>query len=554
MSRIISFLRQLRDPFDTLVPGARPDTLWNITLELTDAHLHGRPTDKSTLIAAAGLPYGTGNRMINRMIKDELILQVPRGPKLKTFYLAPSDALLAAFTDYAIHVKTHMAKTFGLRGGTESNEYYFGGSYFASHIISPVRRDEEGASDVRFLLNDDNYFASMRNMWSDFRTDLGRRSSFDLRGLPKLYDRARAAFNMAEPPYDIVALNMPWLGEFAARGDLAPLDEVLKDAAINPLDFHPSIWGTGNWNGQQYGIPIYCTIEILVARKDLFAKAGLNYPVTFDDTVAAARALHRPDKNQYGIVWNGRRGMPIASTFMLILAAAQSSVVEVPRRNLETFIYDRTDDLRLTLDTDASLEVIDYLRRLIEFSPPDIATTDWDGRIGCFMSGQASMTYCWTMRAAKFEHEPTSRVARRVAYLPPPVLRGPKVAAPVGGFVLTIPATLPPERQRQVMKDIAWMSSPEAMKSHVKNGFPVAPRFSVCADPEALASSPIVSFVDRLARRNELVTWARPPIPEYTRIEQTLGEEIYAAVFEKKAPRKALLDAEARIYRARQKP
>ena len=32
---------------------------------------------------------------------------------------------------------------------------------------------------------------------------------------------------------------------------------------------------------------------------------------------------------------------------------------------------------------------------------------------------------------------------------------------------------------------ISWMASPAAMKEHVKNGIPVAPRFSVSADPEA---------------------------------------------------------------------
>ena len=92
------------------------------------------------------------------------------------------------------------------------------------------------------------------------------------------------------------------------------------------------------------------------------------------------------------------------------------------------------------------------------------------------------------------------------------------------------------------------MVSPEAMKAHVKNGFPVAPRFSVCADPEALASSPIVSMVDQLARRNELVTWARPPVKEFSFIESVLGTEIHDAVFHGKRPRQALRDAENRIY------
>ena len=87
------------------------------------------------------------------------------------------------------------------------------------------------------------------------------------------------------------------------------------------------------------------------------------------------------------------------------------------------------------------------------------------------------------------------------------------------------------------------------MKAHVKNGFPVAPRFSVCADPEALASSPIVSMVDQMARKNELVTWARPPVPEFNLIERTLGDQIHEAVFQGKSPRQALRDAENAIRR-----
>lgn len=552
LSRIVDFLRKLRTPFDTGLPGAKPDVFWNVVLELVDAHLRQNPIDKSGLIALARVPYSTGNRMISKMIEDGQIALVPRGAGLKTHFLEPTDALLVAFMRYATHVKGHLAKTFGLRNGAEANEYYFGGSYFAAQIISPVRGDDIAAAvpnDIRFLLNDDNYFASMRNLWSDFRNDLGRKSSFDLQRLPDLYDNSKKTFDRETPDYDVVALNMPWLGEFAEKGCLAPLDDLLTEAAINPLDFHPSVWGTGNWKGVQYGIPLYCTVEILAARRDLFEERGLSYPRTFDETIHAATELHRPSRDFYGIAWNGQRGMPIANSFMFFLAACQKTVIDMPLRNQESWDFDRFERLRLQIDTEDALEVIEYMKQLAEVSPPDIASIDWEKRILYFLSGGVGMTYCWTMRAARFEHELSSRVARRVAYLPPPSRRMRKVAAPIGGFLMTIPARVKPARQRQIMNAIAWMVSPEAMKAHVKNGFPVAPRFSVCADPEALASSPIVSFVDQMARRNELVTWSRPPVPAFNLIERMLGEEVHDAVFGGKPPRQALRDAENRILK-----
>ena len=55
-----------------------------------------------------------------------------------------------------------------------------------------------------------------------------------------------------------------------------------------------------------------------------------------------------------------------------------------------------------------------------------------------------------------------------------------------------------------------------------QDGFPIVPRFAVSADPEATASSPIVRSVDRLARRNLLHTWQRPPLPQYSAIERVL--------------------------------
>ena len=553
LSRLIDFLRKIRQPFDSVIPGARPDPFWNVVLELIDCRLKQTSVNMTMLIDLSQSSYGVGNRLISRMIDEGQIVRVPRSPRYKTTFLAPSTELVDAFVTYARNVKTHLARTFGLRSGNEVDEFYFGGSYFASHIIAPVKGTDINASaprDIRFLLHDDNYFTSMRNMWSDFRTDIGRMSSFDLRPLPELYTQARQALGDPATAYDVVALNMPWLGRFAESGVLAPLDDVLSDAPINPLDFHPSVWNTGRWKGGQFGIPIYCAIEILTARRDLFEEEGLPFPRTFDETIAAARATHKPDRQQYGVSWNAARGMPVAHSFMFFLASSRGSVIHLPRRN--EIWMDSIDPgyPKLRIDSEEALIAIDYMHRLAEVSPPEIETFDAEDNLDCFMSGHAAMSYSWTMRAARLEYELSSKVKRRVAYLSPPVHKGHNATAPVGGFLLTVPAYVEPARKREVINTIAWMASPEAMKAHVQNGFPVAPRFSVCADPEALASSPIVRFVDRMARRSELNTWARPPIPAYVQIERVLGNEIFAAVFEGKAPARALTDAENAIYRA----
>ena len=74
-------------------------------------------------------------------------------------------------------------------GSGDAEDYYFGGSYFAGQIIPPLEimeKTQEAGPDLRFLLHDDNYFASMRDMWSDFRSKLSARKNFKLLGLPEL--------------------------------------------------------------------------------------------------------------------------------------------------------------------------------------------------------------------------------------------------------------------------------------------------------------------------------------------------------------------------------
>ena len=215
--------------------------------------------------------------------------------------------------------------------------------------------------------------------------------------------------------------------------------------------------------------------------------------------------------------------MPIASTFMFLMGCCGESILRIPKSSLVMGVDEaRGEQLRPQIDSDAGLRVLDYLHKLKEVSPPDILEMDWDRRTTSFLSGQTALAYCWTVRAARFETDVSSAVKRKVTYLPQP--RGPAGASnnPIGGFLLCIPTNLPPERIELAFEAIAWMTSPEAMKANVQNGFPVAPRFSVSADPEAAATSPIVSVVDKLAKQNLLKAWPRPPVPEYLALEAVL--------------------------------
>ena len=552
--RIISFLERMRNPYDHLLPMAEPDQNWNMVLFLMRSYLRSQPVTMSSLAQSAEVPFASAMRRIHKLIEVGAIEQQERGPGSKTFYVVPSKRMIENFTEYARKVKALLAETFGLKSGDgDEEDYYFGGSYLAGQIIPPleiIENRQDTGQDLKFLLHDDNYFASMRDMWSDFRAKLSSRKNFTLLPLPTLREEVLENARRKSSKYDVIAVNMPWLGEVVKGGVAQPLTQFLEKSEINPLDFHPNIWATGSWNKIQYGIPIYCTVETLAIRKDLFEAYKLPPPTNFDRVIEAGKQLHQPHRGLNGVVWNAARGMPIAHSFMFFMACCGSAAINLPTTRLYMdYSLLSGEQMRPRLHSEAARKTLDFMHRLLAISPPDIMTIDWNRGLEYFMTGHAAMAYTWTMRAARFEYDIRSVVKRKVEYLAHPHGPGGASVSPIGGFLLMIPSSLPPARAKLAFDAISWMASPSAMKEYVKNGFPVAPRFSVSADPEAAASTPIVRFVDRLAKKNKLQNWQRPPIPEYHHVEEILGDEIYAALKGDISDEVALERAQNRIDR-----
>ncbi|MGV0877477.1 extracellular solute-binding protein [Martelella sp. FLE1502] len=552
MLRIIDFLNDLNGPFSAVVAESRGDPVFALTLSLMQAHLTGRDITKSALAESGGVPFVTAMRHVSQMIEDGNIVLDPRTATGRSFYVRPSEKLQERFMAYCRSVKAVIGRTFGTINSDEDVDgFYFGGSNFSRVVIPPPRLQSHhvsGGKELRFLFRKDNYFEALRNTWADLRANIGSIQNVDLLPLPQLYDRIIENGQRKNSEFDVICVNKPWVGDLVDRGLVRPLDELIAGSRIQPLDFSPMVWDSGAWQGTQYGVPIYTTVELFLARQDIFERAGHPYPRTFDQVIDAARALQRPSEGVYGVAWNAAEGMPIASTFMVLLGSCNAACLNLPRRRIHMPMHDLVSDkLRGQVLTDQAFEVLDYMHRLVDVSEPNILTMDWDRRVEALLTGKAVMGYCWSMHAALMEYHVKSVVSRRMRYLEQPKGKAGMHANPVGGFHLMIPTNLDEDRVALAFDAISWMCSPEVMKEHVSEGFPVAPRFSVAADPEAAASSPVMGVVARLLKSNSVCTWSRPAVPEYHGIEAVLGREIHAALRGDITDREALERAQRAI-------
>lgn len=553
--RIIRLVEAVGSSFEDKIPFADPDPTWHIVLTLMKGHIRGQVVTISALATIKGVSRTTAMRKIHHLVEQGYIVRSARTKTLKSFELHPDKRLIDYFLTYARDVKSVLAKVFaGNQGDDDVDEHYFGGTNFASTVLPPKTlfdHQRHGQGKLRFLLHQDNYFEAMRNLWTDIRINLSSRKHFRLLHLPQL---RRALFEnreLEQSAFDLVVLNMPWLGEAVAKDVIRPLDDLLKNqSAIDAEEFDRLVWQSGRWGNKQYGIPLYCTVEVLAIRRDLLMEEGVVAPQTMEQTLDVARRLNQPAVGRYGILWNAAVGAPLASTFMNMLGSCGSSILNVPRTRL-SFAADALsgEQLRPVIDSDSGREVMDYMHRLMEYSPPEILTVDSDAGIEGFMTGRSAMIYCWTMRAARFEYDIKSVVKRRVQYLPPPRGSQGVTVSSLGGFLLAIPTNLEDHRAMLAMKAISWMASPEALGRTVRNGFPIAPGFSVSADPEAAAGSTITSAVDALAKQGILQLWQRPAVPEFGSLETVLGTTVHRALSGEITDDQALADAQNAIDR-----
>ncbi len=554
LSAALAFLEAVEAELDAAMEIAEPNPYLNMTIALLRAYLSGKIVTATMLISASGVPYATGRRKLQRMLQSGLIEQRIRTRSGRSYSLHPTERLMANWRQFADRILRLSAETIG-HAPQADREYYYGASYLpASQSIAPPQVLPEPlqiGGGVRVLVHGDPTFMVMDNLKRQFEQIVGTNISQRAFSIDRLRAEALRNAERRFSKYDIIAVDLPWIGEFAEKGVLLPLEDCLDIDRLDPPDFHTAGWMAAHWGGRAYGVPGQTTPELLFYRKDLFAEAGLEPPDTTDKLIEAARHFHDPQRGRYGIAWNAARGTALGHQFLMTCADFGQPIV-----NLDPIAggFDadtaKRRDIVPTIDTPLARDACDYLLQLLDYSPPDILSMSWYERVRPYASGKIAMAYGYTLLAPYFERDPDSPAKDTTGYLPHPAGPQGNPLAPVGGYVLGIPANLAPERRAAAAEALIAFTSPGAQKLYVLNGSRTAPRYSVGADPEVRRISPIFEAVDGMSHRDELQYWPRPPIPQITEIFETCGQEIHDMLRGVQSPRDALRRAQDRAERA----
>ena len=551
MLQFLDLMDALEREADHTLPLRLRDPYLAMTLFLVRQHLDAKLVTTTALAAASRAPHATAMRRIQEMERADLLVRRARTRSSKSFSLHPSQTLLDTWYEYARRARQVIGLSFaGWAAESAARDYYFARSYRpVPPIPVPAVRSKPLALHprLRILAHADPTFMAMDALKRRFEHVLG--ITIETRALSIDRLRAEALRNRLtkQSRYDLIAVDLPWVGEFATNQVLLPLDDLIAGSGMDRSDFYAAGWNGARFRGRQYGIPIQTTPELLLYRTDLFAEAGLAPPRTAEQVLQAARRLHQPARGLRGIAWNAARGTPMGHTFLMVMGAFGRPVLDLARTSdgfdAGTLHGER---LRPMIATEEGLQTAEYLQALLACSPLTILNMAWYERIAAYTRGEVAMAYGYTLLAPYFEYATESPAHGRTGFLPHPIGPHGRPIAPIGGYLMGIPRNIAPNRLEPTWQALEFLTSPEAEKLYILNGSLVNPRASVAADPEVRGLSPIIAEVDALARAGLLQFWPRPPVPEIAEIITICGEEMHDMARGLKSAEVALMAAQNR--------
>lgn len=314
--------------------------------------------------------------------------------------------------------------------------------------------------------------------------------------------------------FDVVLIDVVWIGEFAESGWIVPLeqfynDPALADPELNLEGFFPILLESfGTWGGKVYGLPFDNYSGLLFYNKCMLEEAGFDGPPkTWEELKDVyGPALTKDDKFAYAL--QSRRGeTQSADSFMRMVWPFGGSLL--------------TDEFKPNLSSPESLAGLHFRQDLLAIMPPDIVEWDHDETVQGLAQGRVAMITEWSAFWAALTNPESSKIADCVAVdVEPAGPVGPRPA--LGGFSLGVNSASSPEKQAASWLFIQWLTGEEKAKDYIRAGG-VSGRMSAYEDEELKAQFP---YFEPL-----VVSWEnygnpvfRPRFPEWPQISEVIAQ------------------------------
>jgi sorbitol/mannitol transport system substrate-binding protein len=353
--------------------------------------------------------------------------------------------------------------------------------------------------------------------------------------------------------YDIMTIGTYEAPIWAKKGWLAPLEDLGADYDVD--DLMPAIRAALSNDDKLYAAPFYAESSMMMYRKDLFEKAGIeiNGRLTWDQTLDIAKKLHDPDNGVYGICLRGKAGwgenMALISTMGNAYGARWFNEEWKPEFDGQEW----KDALSM------------YVNILGKYGPPGATSNGFNENLSLFNAGKCAMWIDATVAASFVTNPKDSKVADQVGFTEAPCAVTCTGANWLWAWSLAIPASS--KNTEAAEKFIAWATS----KSYAelvasKEGWanvPPGTRMSLYQNEKYLDAAPFaIKTLAAIDSADPINSTLKPKpyvgvqfaaIPEFQGIGTVVGQQFSAALAGQLSVDQALANAQESTDRTMQK-
>lgn len=294
--------------------------------------------------------------------------------------------------------------------------------------------------------------------------------------------------------YDVLSLNVCWVGEMIAAGYLEPLDMMMAEGGMCKADYNAGAMAAACSDGKQYGIPFFSDLALLFFRSDIVspedAEKLISGSCTWDELLAMAETYKGQGGTKDGIVFLSKQDEGLTC-----LATEFTSTFTDNAAGLAT--------LKALTDSDATpTDILNYKDNDVEES---------------FIGGNSVFARNWTYQYASLSGDNSDISPDQVAVAPLPS------GDCVGGYVFGI--NRKSEHKEAAFELLQFLTGPDAQRIFaVEMGYPPGNN-AMLKDEAVLASNALLSLPGYRAAVEASVS--RPVVAGYNKMSNALQIEVH---------------------------
>lgn len=329
--------------------------------------------------------------------------------------------------------------------------------------------------------------------------------------------------------FDVTTIGMYETPIWAKKGWLK---ELKMDATYDVDDLLPAMRSGLSFNGRLYAAPFYGESSMLMYRKDLADKVGiqLSSRPTWTEIKTLASKIHDPKNGVYGICLRGKPGWGDNMAFLTTLANSFGG---------QWFDMKWKPQLESKPWKDAITFYVDLLKN---YGPPNSQANSFNEILALYNAGKCGMWVDATIAASFITDPKLSKFADKIEFTQAPSMLTAKGANWLWAWALAIPASTTKADAAQTF--VQWATSKEYIKLVSQtNGWAAVPTGTRKSTYSSLAfiSAARFALAERMAidvaNPNDSTLLRSPysgvhfaAIPEFQSIGNAVGQQISVAL------------------------